>query len=390
LSDERGGRSVEDVPYSFFWRRSEQSLAKARIACEIFVTSARFILRDRGCDKISFVDPYAGPGAYASGQLSTPLMLLQKAERDATLRNGVLFRFSDRERVFADALRANAADIMKKGVNCRIVAGEAMVALNDAHAEMGEETPVFVFADPWRYSGVGELVWSSSIWSGRPWSMLALFNYWRTELALKRGEDESELAEVFGHGRFVSLRDRLLRVRDASEREQLIIAALSETASRGGECPVEVFRFRTHVGDVAHHLVFTTSAGPAARRIARNVMARYSVPSGPKSIFEYNGRMADANVEPAVALRILETWNAIRGERSADVSTYRERVRVAEPRRCFEGLGGLLRLEELRQWISGTRAVYLYRGHFAEAGTRTLTAVLHGNELRALVLHDDP
>ena len=74
---------------SFFDQSSDQSRVKAAIVANYFWAWAKVIMsvaKKRPNPRIAYIDLFAGPGRYADGTMSTPLLILEKAIADPDMR----------------------------------------------------------------------------------------------------------------------------------------------------------------------------------------------------------------------------------------------------------------------------------------------------------------
>jgi len=85
---------------SFFEESKEQSAVKTAIVSKYFWSWAKVIMPHarKGSDKkIAYLDLFAGPGRYKDGTKSTPLLILEKAIQDETMRQMLVTIFNDRD-----------------------------------------------------------------------------------------------------------------------------------------------------------------------------------------------------------------------------------------------------------------------------------------------------
>src|SRR5438045_1558773 len=91
---------------SFFDETKEQSQVKATIVSKYFWAWAKVIMptAKRRSAKIAYIDLFAGPGRYRDGTKSTPLLVLEKAIRDADMRRMLVTIFNDKDPQTATSL----------------------------------------------------------------------------------------------------------------------------------------------------------------------------------------------------------------------------------------------------------------------------------------------
>jgi three-Cys-motif partner protein len=77
----------------FFTEPSENSRIKAAIVSKYFWAWAKII--EKHSEKIAYIDLFAGPGRYDDGVKSTPLLVLEQALKDESLRRKLVSIFND-------------------------------------------------------------------------------------------------------------------------------------------------------------------------------------------------------------------------------------------------------------------------------------------------------
>src|SRR5712671_481864 len=91
----------------FFNESREQSEIKSRIVTKYFWAWAKVIIptaKTHG-NRIAYIDLFAGPGRYASGAVSTPLMVLNKAITDPDMRKMLVTIFNDKDKEYVGSLK---------------------------------------------------------------------------------------------------------------------------------------------------------------------------------------------------------------------------------------------------------------------------------------------
>ena len=146
------------MPDDFFTERADQSEVKARIVTKYFVTWARIIaprsIHNDG--RVAYIDLYAGPGRYADGSASTPLMVLTEALKHDTLRNRLIAIFNDLDENHTATLAQEIGalpGIEKLKHKPEVSTGE----VDRTSAEYFEGIkliPAFSFIDPFGYKGL--------------------------------------------------------------------------------------------------------------------------------------------------------------------------------------------------------------------------------------------
>jgi three-Cys-motif partner protein len=246
---------------NFFAESSEQSLIKARIIQKYFWAWAKVITptaRKFG-NRLLYVDLFAGPGRYDDGTVSTPLLVLEKAIADPSMREMLVTVFNDKDPQNVGRLQAAIAAL--PGITSlryapqilNEVVGEAIAA----RFEGLRLVPTFFFVDPWGYKGLSLRLINSVL---QHWGCdcVFFFNYNRINMGLDNPIVSEHMDALFGHERAETLRGQLARLKPW-EREQLIVETLAEALRAMGAAYVLPFAFKNELGNrTSHHLIFAT------------------------------------------------------------------------------------------------------------------------------------
>lgn len=245
----------------FFEEAMEQSKVKAEIVYKYFWAWAKVILptakQMRG--KIAYIDLFAGPGRYKDGTNSTPLLVLEKAIKDADMRQMLVTIFNDADEQNTHSLEAAiqtlpdihtlkyAPQVMNHEVGSEIVKMFEQVQL----------IPTFFFVDPWGYKGLSLRLVNSVL---KDWGCdcVFFFNYNRINMGLSNQSVEQHMNALFGEERANALRQRLLPM-SPYERELTIVEEIAAALKEMGGKYVLPFGFKTERGTrTSHHLIFVT------------------------------------------------------------------------------------------------------------------------------------
>ena len=141
---------------TFFQAPTIQSQTKARIVAKYFKAWAEILSRRaaRRNETFGYIDLFAGPGKYADGTASTPLLVLQQVIESPTLRDRFVSRFNDSDTDCHRLLLASVAGLSGIGqvvhpphITCE--------AVDDGVAEWYESqthVALLTFLDPFRYA----------------------------------------------------------------------------------------------------------------------------------------------------------------------------------------------------------------------------------------------
>jgi three-Cys-motif partner protein len=264
------------APQKFFDERSDQSEVKARIIQKYFYAWANVVspsAKQRE-GKIAYIDLYAGPGRYKDGAASTPLLVLEHAIGDPSLREMLVTLFNDADQNHTATLQAEidaipGIDKLKFApqVNCNEVGADAEKFFNETKL-----IPSFSFVDPFGYKGLSLKIVNGVI---KDWGCdcVFFFNYGRINAGITNKKVEPHMEALFGADRAQKLRI-LLADKSPDQREALILEELSDAIrSMGGEY---VLPFRFKRGKRTSHSLIFVSKHFKGYEIMKDIMVRES------------------------------------------------------------------------------------------------------------------
>jgi three-Cys-motif partner protein len=266
------------VDATFFDESREQSRIKSRIVTKYFKAWATVIIsaakgRER---RIAYMDLFAGPGRYADGTPSTPVIVLQAAIKDPDLREMLVTVFNDKTPEFAESLR-EAIDAIP-GINT--LKHKPRVENEEVGQKVVEEfqktklVPTLLFVDPWGYKGLSVALIASVL---QNWGCdcVFFFNYNRINPGLNNEAVREHMDDLFGTERANAIRAKLTGL-SPNEREDLIIEELSQALQESVVTYVLPFTFKSEKGTrTKHHLVFA-SKNFKGYEIMKQIMAKES------------------------------------------------------------------------------------------------------------------
>jgi len=138
----------------FFDDPTDQSKVKTAIVSKYFDAWAKVMkprAKQYGSGKIAYIDLFAGPGCYASGEPSTPVLILKKAIQDSDLRRMLFTIFNDKDPQCIASLGAVIRDI--PGI--KELKHEPLLISVEVDTEVAElfeslnTVPTLFFFDPW-------------------------------------------------------------------------------------------------------------------------------------------------------------------------------------------------------------------------------------------------
>lgn len=264
---------------SFFEQSTDHSRVKAAIVANYFWAWAKVISsvakksRDR---RIAYIDLFAGPGRYADGTMSTPLLILERAISDPEMRDMLVTVFNDRNSDHSKSLETAIATV--KGVDSlRHKPQVNNYEVGDEIVKQFEQmslVPTLFFVDPWGYKGLSLRLINSVL---KDWGCdcIFFFNYNRINMGLPNDAVDEHMDCLFGKERADRLRVSLQGLAP-DERETAIVEELAEALQELGGKYVLPFSFLNDEGTrTSHHLIFV-SKHVRGYEIMKQVMASQS------------------------------------------------------------------------------------------------------------------
>jgi three-Cys-motif partner protein len=247
---------------NFFNEQLDQSDTKARIIQKYFYAWAKVITptaRQMIDKKIAYIDLYAGPGRYADGAASTPLLILQNAIDDPNLAEMLVTLFNDSDSNHSSSLQKEIDALpgigklkFKPDVQCNAVGEDAEKFFSETSL-----IPSFTFVDPWGYKGLSLKIVNGVI---KDWGCdcVFFFNYGRINAGLSNDLVKKHMDALFGVERVDELRKKL-DGKTPDQRVSLILEELSQAIKDMGGKFVLPFRFKRGAR-ISHCLIFVSKA----------------------------------------------------------------------------------------------------------------------------------
>lgn len=263
----------------FFEDPTEQSRVKAAIVSKYFDAWAKVMkprAREYGNGNIAYIDLFAGPGRYATGDPSTPVLILQKAIDDPDLRVMLHTIFNDKDPQLIAALETTIRGIpgIEQLKHRPLVVGlEVDTEVAKVFGSTGT-IPTLFFFDPWGYKGLSRELIDSAL---RGWGCdcIFFFNYNRINPGLSNPMVQEHMAALFGAEEAHVLRDKVEGLAP-SDREACIIEALCQMLMQNRTRFVLPFCFKNDTGSrTSHHLIFV-SKNVLGYTIMKDIMWRES------------------------------------------------------------------------------------------------------------------
>ena len=278
---------------SFFEESKEQSKIKAAIVSRYFVAWASVIVasqkRYQTGNRIAYIDLFAGPGRYADGTISTPLLVLERAIQEPDLQERLVTYFNDKDADSVSSLSEAVGNLKgvetlrhKPVIRNYEVGPDIVENLSSVHL-----VPTLFFVDPWGYKGLSLGLIHSVV---KDWGCdcIFFFNYNRINMGLTNPLVKEHMEALFGETRANELRERIAPL-TARERELNVVEELCQALRELGPEYVLPFRFKSDQSSrTSHHLIFV-SKHLRGYEIMKDIMAKESsAEEQGVASFEYN------------------------------------------------------------------------------------------------------
>ena len=263
----------------FFDDQSAASAIKAEIVNKYFWAWAKVMIKRAKAQTIAYIDLFAGPGRYGSGNKSTPLLVLETAIRDDDMRNRLRAVFNDQNPDHVESLRT-AVDELDRIADLRHRPEFFNMPVSDDIAAWFERTrlpPSLVFFDPWGYKGLSLRLIDGAL---KDWGsdLIFFFNYNRINMGIGNDAVEDHVDALFGRERANELRRQVAGLPSA-RRELHVVNAVGEALLARRANHVLPFRFRTPDGARTSHYLFFASKHPLGYEIMKGIMYAASAKS---------------------------------------------------------------------------------------------------------------
>jgi three-Cys-motif partner protein len=249
----------------FFKKLREGSRTKVEIVSKYFVYYNRVMARRS--PKVGYADLFAGPGLYANGDRSIPLLVCESAIREEAFREKVHLWFNEGDRENYRQLKsavesipgienlAHTPTIWNKTVDSTWIARLAKLPI-----------PTLVFLDPCGYKGLS-LKLVASVLAGFGNDCIFFFNYSRINMKLDLEVMNTSIDEFFEADRATFLR-AAIKGKRPDEREEIILKAVESAIKQADGIPL-FFPFVSDSNRTSHHLVFASKNQRAANTMKR-------------------------------------------------------------------------------------------------------------------------
>lgn len=261
---------------TFFTSQKEQSSVKTALVSKYFKAWSDIMLKQtekRAMNQVAYVDLFSGPGAYADGQKSTPILVLERAIQDPKLRNRLITVFNDNNAQHVASLSAaiDRLDGVSSLIHHPLVTNLEVRRDTFNYLESLHQCPSLFFIDPFGYKALSIDLITSSI---RNWGCesILFFNYNRINGAINNQAVQDHVRVLYGADHFDHLRAQLRTGLTPEERESIILDEFMRALKNRGGRFVLPFKFRDDRGTRTSHYVLFVNKHFLGYSIMKDIM----------------------------------------------------------------------------------------------------------------------
>jgi len=244
----------------------------SRVKCQIITEYFDYYMRvmARNGKTAGYVDLFAGPGIYGTGEESIPILICRNVVSDPRLRASVKLWFNEGDQENFEKLKANINAVVGIGtlahqpkITPHIISESFSLRLSQMR------TPSFIFADPCGYKGLSLKLISSAL---KPFGNDCIFflNYNRINMKISYDVMNESVNAFFAAARADQIREKIRSVQSPQDREELILGAVTTALREEVGAHSLTFGFRTREGGgTSHHLVYSTKNAKAQNQMKR-------------------------------------------------------------------------------------------------------------------------
>jgi three-Cys-motif partner protein len=246
----------------------DSSRVKRQIVTEYFDYYMRVMARNGRT--AGYVDLFAGPGIYGSGEESIPIIICKQVVSDPRLRTCVKLWFNEGDPVNFEKLKANVTAVAGITTLANVPKITPTVISKSFSSRLSQmRTPSFIFADPCGYKGLSLRLIASAL---KPFGNDCIFflNYNRINMKIGYAVMNESINAFFETARANQLREEIRSIQNPQAREGVILAAITKALREEAGAHSLTFGFRTREGGgTSHHLVYCTKNAKAQNQMKR-------------------------------------------------------------------------------------------------------------------------
>lgn len=234
----------------FFLEQKEQSAIKTAIVANFYATYINIIKNSIGkeCDRLYYIDLFAGPGKYKDGKASTPLKVFDIIEKQ-NLVDKISCVFNEKENDFFCRLKENleSHSVFKK---IKFKPNIFNLDANNVPIDniLNKQCPIFSFIDPFGYKNVSvNQVWKLVQNAGS--DCILFFNANRIYMDLNKPTSEEDMVALFGNN-LRRVKDRIESFKSNSSKMKFLLGNFAQNLiEKAGHYSLYILPFQFEFSD---------------------------------------------------------------------------------------------------------------------------------------------
>ena len=227
-------------------------------------------------DKLGYIDLFAGPGRYADGSKSTPLMVLEQSLATPGLADILVTMFNDKD----DRNIAFLKEAIKELPGLSALKHEPKIYCGEVGADAEamfrsiKMCPTFSFVDPFGYKGLSRGFIQAMV---KDWGCdcVFFFNYGRINAGINNDAIRAHMDALFGNNRIERMRG-VVSGMPSDERVTFVLEELAAALRDLGAPYILPFRFKRADGSRTSHALIFVSKNVLGYNIMKQIMAKES------------------------------------------------------------------------------------------------------------------
>lgn len=263
----------------FFLEQKEQSAIKTAIVTNFYSTYINIIKNSIGkeCDRLYYIDLFAGPGRYKDGKASTPLKVLDIVEKH-NLADKISCVFNEKENEFYCQLKENLEShsvFQKMKFKSQIYNMDAKSV--PIESIINKHCPIFSFIDPFGYKNISvNQVWKLVQNAGS--DCILFFNANRIYMDLNKPTSSEDMFALFGD-KLIIVKDRIDTLKSHTSKMKYLLGNFAKNLlDKAGGYSLYILPFQFEFSDrsrLSHYLLLITKNFRAIT-VMKDIMSKFS------------------------------------------------------------------------------------------------------------------
>lgn len=260
----------------FFQEQKGNSKVKTEILIKYFSAWSKIMKGRSRTNRIAYIDLFAGPGIYESGEISTPVQLLSMCIEDDDLSEKMVTIFNDVDEKNIETLEKTLSglpNIDKLKYPPQFICSEVGEEIEGQFKKMSL-VPTLAFIDPFGYKGMTTGLIKALIKDFGS-DCIFFFNYNRINMGINNSIVDEHMKALFGHARHEEMKTTIPLL-EGEFKELYIVEMLSQAISENGQHHVLPFKFLSEEKNMTSHYLIFVSKHPLGYTIMKDIMAKQS------------------------------------------------------------------------------------------------------------------